>query len=239
MANSVLKKEGFITTMWITIAILAVLGIVLFFAEKHTSQKSSEIPPSEIPRNTANGISNKSFAIIKASTDLAHSTVKSALSIDTVEFYKCLRNSDYTRVDTIIFSSFIVRALCIMSGEDRHSASEFSNEYVSSVIDLTSNAFSLNTSIPTAFVNRYEFYDSIFAKKQGVDEKISAVLEEFEYVIQTDIIQNELAPFSESSPLPILGIDVSMQCSIEVRCYFKSLLNYVKDPLQKAIDAIQ
>ena len=61
--------------------------------------------------------------------------------------------------------------------------------------------------------------------EKGIENKISAILEEFEIIVKTDIVQNGYVDFSEESPLPILanGILDDMLCSTEVTSFYENL----------------
>lgn len=184
------------------------------------------------------GASRGSYAILKTASSLAMSTTTSALSLDFNNSYKYLCASGATKLDTVLFSCFILRAICIMSTRNRVKAVAFSNEYVSSVTNLAKDLF-FDSFNPSIVDSRFAFYDRVFAKPEGFEKSISAVMEEFEYIIKTDINQDRFAPFSESSPLPILGFDADLHCSIEVNSYFKFLLANVKEVLDESITVIQ
>ena len=222
----------------IVLAIVA-LGIYIYReCKKIEEHKESIMGSSDSSYAASDRAPNKSFEIAKAASSLATSTMTSVLSLDLVDFYKYLRISNATRLDAVLFSCFILRAVCIMSSNNRRNAVEFSNEYVSSVINMAKDIF-FDSFDQEEVDNRFALYDRIFAKHGDFDKSISALLEEFEYIIMNDIIHDKFASFSESSPLPILGIDKATQCSLEVRCYFKALLSNTKDPLEKAIAAIR
>ena len=186
----------------------------------------------------AESTSGDSYAVLKAASSLAMSTATSALSLDFSDSYKYLRTSNATKLDAVLFSCFILRAICIVSTRNRAKAIVFSHEYVSSVISLAKDLFS-DSFNPSIVDSRLAFYDRVFAKSEGFENSVSAVKEEFEYIIKNDIHENRFAPFSESSSLPILGLDADLQCSFEVNSYFKFLLSNVKGTLDESITAIQ
>lgn len=204
---------------------------MLFTFKSFRKQKQNSIVQ---PKDT----SGDSYAVLKAAFSLSTSTTTSVLSLSFNDSYKYLCDSDATKLDSVLFSCFILRAICIMSTKNRTNATVFSNEYVSSVINMSNDLFS--DSFNTAIVDsRFALYDKIFAKSEGLENSISAVKEEFEYIIKNDIYEKRFAPFSESPPLPILGLEADFHCRIEINGYFKFLLSNVKEALDESIAAIQ
>lgn len=89
------------------------------------------------------------------------------------------------------------------------------------------------------FDNRTEFYDRIIMDKGGLTDGLPALLQEFELIIQTDMIEKKYVPFSSSSPLPLIGIFDAMQCHAEVNSFFQILLEETNEQMKQAIDSIQ
>lgn len=191
-------------------------------------------------KNTPSGsMPNSQFSILKAATSLASLTVSAVEHFDQEEpsIYLCYSNA--TKTDTIIFSCFVLRAVCFMSTENQKSAMAFSREYVSDIREALSKKNLLNASFEKIFNDRTELYDRIFMSKQEIDKKLSAISEEFEYVITNDILKDGIAPFYENSPLPIIGIQEAMECRIEVANYMKFLLSYTNQCVDQVIASIQ
>lgn len=226
------------------------MGIVLFFIVlvifvilyavyiKRKSEASKNRNNNKTKETVNSAIKDDTFLIIKSASNLATVTVIPVESMSSKKEYPHLLSSDATKLDTVLFSCFMLRAVCISSSSNRNKAIEFSNEYVSSVINWAKELF--EDCFDLEIVNsRFAFYDSIIARNCSFLDSINAIIEEFEYIIKTDIIQNKFAPFSETSPMPILGINEDMLCKIEVVSYYKSLLEYVKNRMDEAISAIQ
>ena len=57
-------------------------------------------------------------------------------------------------------------------------------------------------TISKMVVNRLSFYRYVFESKSNIKDAVQALVEEFEYIIKTDIINGKYIPFSETSPLP-------------------------------------
>lgn len=179
-------------------------------------------------------------------TDIEMSAAALAtVTVEAVQTFKNISSSVHlcktvaTETDTILFSCFALRALCIMSTKNRAAAAEFSRKYISLIKGVLSRMNPLFQSFEQFFDERTAFYDRVFAKKQGLQERLSAITEVFEYIIQTDILDNGLSPFSETSPLPLLGIFDATQLRFEINSYIEFLLDYTEVSLQLAIQAVQ
>jgi len=170
--------------------------------------------------------------ITAAAKDLALDTVAAVKVFNQNDNCSYLNKSKATYADTAIFSFFVVRAICIMSAPNRAKAEEFSNAYVSTSKAYAKKTFSLGSSFDKQFDNRTDFYDRVFATKTNKADMLAAVLEEFEFIIKSDILRNGFAPFSESSPLPILDFDEDMHCQFEVNGYYKYLLSGISKKIQ-------
>lgn len=206
---------------------------------KEVSKTESKKETSPQKSSPSGSVSNSQFSILKVATSLATLTINAIDRFDQEESSVYLCYSNATKTDTILFSCFVLRAICIMSTENQKSAMTFSREYVSDIRDALSKKNVLNPSFDKIFNERTKFYDKIFMSKQGIDKKLSAIGEEFEYIITNDIINSELAPFYEDSPLPILGLNHAVECRMEVSNYIKFLLSYTDKHVDQAIASIQ
>ena len=104
---------------------------------------------------------------------------------------------------------------------------------------MTSDEFLQEETAQKMFDNRTEFYDRIIMDKGGFTDGIPALLQEFELIIQTDMIEKKYVPFSSSSPLPLIGIFDAMQCNAEVNSFFQILLEETNEQMKQAMDSIQ
>ena len=206
----------------------------------YVSNPKSYNPPSAPPKSTpANNKGYNQFNILKLATRLSTLTVNAIDDFDLEEssIYLCFSNA--TKTDTILFSCFVLRALCIMATENQKSAAEFSREYVSDIHEALSEMNPLLVSFEKMLNERTDFYDRVFMSKQGISNKLSAISEEFEYIIITDILENKMALFSEESPMPILDVDEAMECHAEVNNYIKFLLAYTDSCMEQVRESIQ
>lgn len=181
--------------------------------------------------SSAANIPHTATQIMASAEELAFLSIIAADNFLNKKDCSYLNKSKHTITDTLIFSCFVIRAVGIMAASNREKAMLFSNSFVSSFNNLSHEKFTLCATYQRDFDERAAFYDRVFAKKTA-GEKFPAIVEEFEYIIKTDILQNTFAVFSESSPLPILGFPEDMLCQAEVATYFRSLLaateNFVK-----------
>ena len=94
-------------------------------------------------------------------------------------------------------------------------------------------------TISKMMANRLSFYTSVFQSKSNAKDAIEALVEEFEYIIKTDIIQDEYIPFSKSSPLPILGFEEDLRCQMEVRNYPSFSAKMLEKPISILLKLIK
>ena len=76
--------------------------------------------------------------------------------------------------------------MVIGSTDDREVAELFSNDYVSSMVKVIEHFYIQKSELNSFLDNRFGFYDEVFASHDGIEDKISALIEEFEYIIKTD-----------------------------------------------------
>lgn len=169
--------------------------------------------------------------------NLAISTIllEKTIKLSATDSYLC--KSPVCSCDTTIFTLFVVRVLSIYSCPTEEKAHWFSDYYVPLVI--RGIEFRYADSIPQLdemLSNRIEFYDRVFASKADFPDRLEALLEEFEYIIKTDIIKKEYTPFSESSPLPILGAPDDNACRIQAANFFKNILRFLAPYYKEAMD---
>lgn len=169
--------------------------------------------------------------------NLAISTIllEKTIKLSATDSYLC--KSTLCSCDTTIFTLFIVRALSIYACPTEEKAHWFDDYYVSLVIRGINYRY--GNSIQNIFDmidNRTEFYDRIFMSKPSFDEKLEAVFEEFEYVIKTDIIHRRYVPFSESSPLPILGTPDDHACQVQISNFCHNILRFLAPYYKETMD---
>lgn len=155
------------------------------------------------------------------------------LSIDTVlcwqEFKEkanpqFLSKNDLVQYDMVLFACFITRASVIAHIKNGFEARMFDSKYIKQVLLGADSLFTPRIDINEMFENRMDFYDELIA--EGKD--LSALFEEFEYIIKTDIINDGIyEPFSKSSPLPILSFETDFFVRTEVQQFVSSYIPYL------------
>lgn len=126
-----------------------------------------------------------------------------------------------------------------MSTRNRAAAEQFSDLYVSDVLRITRDTFVQGNYVSEMFDNRTGLYEEILTSKSDLTDGMSVLLEEFNYIIQTDMIQKKYVPFSTSSPLPLIDFFDAMECREEINSFFQILLEETKGKVKQAIDSIQ
>lgn len=204
------------------------------FEEKPTNQPNKSIRiPSRIP------YSNEYYSIASAAMNLAKATLDFVISQKNMKNAKFLFCTDVSSADAVIFSCFFLRALCISSTNNRTAAMQFSDAYVSYIIDMTQNVFLDEDVAQKMFDNRTRFYDKIIMENGGLKNGTPKVLNEFGFIIQTDMIQQKYVPFSSSLPLPLIDFFDAMQCQEEIYNFFRLLVPETEKEVNQAILSIQ
>lgn len=103
---------------------------------------------------------------------------------------------------------------------------EFSNAYIDAIKDGLLNTYMrFNQGVfQEMFNNRVDLYDRIVIRPSDSGNPLEDLAAEFEIVILTDIMEKKYVPFSEESPLPILGFMENMMCQLEANLLLKTTL---------------
>jgi hypothetical protein len=149
--------------------------------------------------------------------------------------YLC--HSALTKADATIFACFLIRAMCIGNAPSQMAAQDFSDRFVRTVKQKACSLyFSNNTAqFNRMFSNRTSYYDRAFMSKQGIENKLAAIVEVFEFIIKSDFVNGEYEDLSETSPLPILpnGIFGDLNCRVEVMTFYQQLSEKLASQIQK------
>ena len=169
--------------------------------------------------------------------NLAISTIliEKTIKLSATDSYLC--KSPLCSCDTTIFTLFVVRALSIYACPTEEKAHWFDDYYVPLVIKGLKYRYTNTIPQLDDMINsRTGFYDRVFMKKPSLDDKLNAVFEEFEYVIKTDIIHKQYTPFSESSPLPILGMPDDHACQVQISNFCHNILRFLAPYYKDTMD---
>lgn len=143
-----------------------------------------------------------------------------------------LCRSKLTIADTVVYSSFLLCAIIFSSVSNEKAQDEFDSGFLSVIQSyLTPNLLPL-ADARALYNSRTAFYDRTMRKSPSFSEGINSVNVEFGLIIKSDIINDDYMPFSESSPLPVLGFTDDKRCEWESEQYFYYLLEGLK-PLMK------
>ena len=127
--------------------------------------------------------------------------------------------------DTLIYSWFLLRASCIPSAHSRDTASAFDKLYFSKMYDEVKPLGDIPIDLfYDMFDNRTAFYERIFMRKIPIEEKLSALCEEFGLIVKMDDSRGSYVPYDEKSPVAITGIFEMVQCDTDIIEYSKTLI---------------
>ena len=136
-------------------------------------------------------------------------------------------NNDLTSCDAVIFFFFVILYLRQSKSGLEQGAKDFKKEYTNHFIDFLVSRFDFMTKIEEMFDNRSSFYERVVNKEYDPKNKFRALIEEFELIIKTDLIKRQYCPFSETSPLPLLGIQEDLKVRMEISLILKNLQGFV------------
>lgn len=184
-------------------------------------------------------------AIFNATDNLARKTCLMGMYIAIKQEQSFLNHSELTRTDSVIFSAYLNSMLILSDAKNRNIAKQVTDRYfafVHQILEEDGGCFDDNIpseTISKMFVNRISFYTSVLQSRSNIKAAIGALVEEFEYIIKTDIVHGKYIPFSESSPLPILGFEKDIRCQIEVRNYPSFTTEILADPISELLKLIK
>ena len=136
-----------------------------------------------------------------------------------------LCSSNITCADTIIFSAFITRAIYIANNiKSKEEAETFDCLFLVKIRRYIFDNYLSRDELQEMFDNRMLFYEQIYMQKKGAPEKsLSALAEEFSYVIETNYIEKKYTPFSANSPLPIIDIFLHTNLTNDIKSYITNI----------------
>lgn len=212
---------------------LLFVSLLLFFFVRFVARNDGSSTPSRLL------YSNEYNQRINAAKSLAEATVSIVQSQKNLNTSKFLFCNDIASADAVFFSCFILRVTCIMSTQNRTAAEHFSDSYISYILKLTKEVFLQEDITQEMFDNRTNFYDQIISSKGGLTDGIPALMQKFEFIIQTDLIEKRYVPFSSYSPIPVMDIFYAMECRAEIYSFIEILLKETKAEVDQAIDSIK
>ena len=178
--------------------------------------------------------------VFQATDNLAKKTCLLGIHLHIKQKDSFLNKSELTRVDAVIFATYMNQLIIASAAHSRKVADQVIDRYVEFVCQILEDDGGCfdggiaPSRIRPMMKNRFAFYTQIIQSKRNITAGISAIVEEFEYIIKTDILEGQYKEFSSSSPLPILGFDKDFICKIEVQNY-PAFVNELLDAQMKAL----
>lgn len=156
---------------------------------------------------------------------LAFMTV-SAIKLSPQKDY-ILKCNELALYDTIIFTIFIIRMICIAQINDRANAEKFSDDYISKVFEYFPEWQDISNKYDTDyFSKRVEYYDSILTDESiPFDDRIKKIVETFSSIITYDF-EEKYIRFDESTPLMLIGIDKQFKITTQVNLFYNTLPDF-------------
>ena len=189
-------------------------------------------------------------AVFQATDNLAKKTCSLGLQLfikqEMSKEKLYLNANEFTRVDAVVFATFLNQCVILTATKNRKLAQEVTTRYASFVCQILEedggsmygDEISART-IRALVDNRFSFYTEILQSKADASAGIAAMMEEFELIIKTDIINGKFQEFSSISPLPILNFDDDWRCSVEARNFPKFMNEVLDAPMQALLKLIQ
>lgn len=139
----------------------------------------------------------------------------------------CLNKNNLTIYDTIIFTLFVIRMVCISKIENRAKAEEFSNDYISKVFEYFPQYKQISKQYDSEFFEeRVRYYDYIFMNDNySFDERIEMIVKAFGAIITYDY-NGEYVRFDENTPLMITDVLEQMEIIVSVKTFHNNLPNF-------------
>lgn len=167
----------------------------------------------------------------------------SKLSSYIIDFFENYHNNNTSSIlcnnnvcctDTLLFSTYVLRAMCIGKSPSQQVAENFDAAFLKHM-----NIYIFKTYMPINGFHamkseRMAFYDNIFMENRNKPDVIFSVLiETFSYIIKNDYIDKEYKPFTSDSPLPIMDIFAEVQLNTDIKNYIDKLIKnaskYLRD----------
>ena len=183
--------------------------------------------------------------IFQATDNLARKTCSIGMYLVWEQKNSFLNSSELTRTDAVIFAAFLNHLLIASEAKNKNVGDQVIHRYLDFVSQiLEDNGGCFDEDIPSSTIsemldNRLDFYSTTLRSKPILETAIAALVEEFEYIIKTDIIEGKYKPCSKSSPLPILGFEKDIRCQADAMNFPSFTTKMLKKPLSELLQLIK
>lgn len=156
---------------------------------------------------------------------LAFQTVASVKLNPHKEF--SLNRNELTIFDTIIFTMFIVRMICITQIKYRAKAEEFSELYIKKVFEYFPESKRISEKYDSDFfAERVTYYDSLIAYDSlSFEDCTSKIVAGFEEIMKYDYAE-QYVRFNQGTPLMILDFSENLKISADVKIFFRAMPDF-------------
>ena len=153
-----------------------------------------------------------------------------------------LNNNEFTRIDAVIFA--VIQSQYKLSyNANKHSVIDKINEMYANEVErlLIKNNGCIDCDISEEIIeemfrNRYEFYKTIMcSNKDNHASMLMKLLDEFEFIIKTDLLSGAYKEYRIDSPVAIIDYDRDIECQIELS-FFPAFTKYLLDDHLKKLE---
>ena len=150
----------------------------------------------------------------------------SAIKLNPKKDY-ILKCNDIALYDSIIFTMFVIRMICISQINNRANAEKFSNDYISKVFEYFPESKIISNKYDSDFFSeRVKYYDSLLADESiPFDERIKNVVKKFGSIISYDYT-GKYVRFNNNTPLMLIDFDKQFIITNTVNSYYNTLPDF-------------
>ena len=199
----------------ILVSFLLLISLVVRFSKK----SKPSVPPRSLD--------------ISLISELAYETAFTLRHSRNLHKWDFLWKNEIAELDSAIFGFYIVRSALVSYIHNQKIAEAFSREYTSFFTVSASELPTKFGDFNEMFYSRTSFYDQLFSRNKPYEENLNAVIEEFSYIILTDVINKRYVYYDEHSPIPAVSVFDLTKCSEEISWYLDCLKNLTSAYIQQ------
>lgn len=180
---------------------------------------------------------NYSASAIKGCADNAAYTMHHIITnLHSLNINKYIRANPVTISDAIIFMYVILTTSVNNAGLNPAKVFKFENKLNEKTISLIYQ-YMQGISAADLFHSRTAYYFKLIKNSSG--DNLSSITGEFENIIKHDIVHKTFKPFSEESPLPLLGFNADFECHAEVSAFVRLYVSQLSSDIFQITEALK